>query len=133
MRVLHPRTVLVVDDYEDVRALVGEILAGAGHDVLEAADGQRALELARAVDLDLAILDLSMPGMDGWETASRIRAFSAVPVLFLSACVEEGVRRQTERFGAAGFMAKPFGRRELLGAVAAICDAPANGASSRVA
>jgi two-component system, OmpR family, response regulator len=77
----------------------------------------------RAVDIDLAILDISMPGMDGWETAGRIRACSQVPILFLSARVEDGVRRRTELYGAAEFMAKPFARRELLDAVAWMWDA----------
>jgi two-component system OmpR family response regulator len=115
--------VLVVDDYADVRALVGEILAGAGHDVIEAGDGRRAVELVRAVDIDLVILDVSMPGMDGWETAGRMRASSQVPILFLSARVEDAVVRRTERFGAAEFMAKPFARRDLLDAVAWMWDA----------
>src|SRR5581483_7333348 len=119
----HARTVLVVDDCAEVRALVGEILAAAAQDVIEAADGRRALELVRAVELDLAILDVSMPGTDGWETAGRVRASSQVPILFLTARVEDVVRRRAELFGAAGFMTKPFARRDLLDAVGWMWDA----------
>jgi DNA-binding response OmpR family regulator len=121
--------ILIVDDDADIRSLIGEILAEEDHDVVLAADGPDAIRCMRALAPDLVILDLSMPGMDGWETATRIRERSRVPVLFITARVADAERRRSVRIGAAGFMLKPFARRELVETVAEILDLSASSAN----
>jgi two-component system, OmpR family, alkaline phosphatase synthesis response regulator PhoP len=111
--------ILIVEDYADVRTLIALILAAEGHEPIEA-DGREAVRCVHEVEPDLVVLDLNMRGMDGWETAARIRELSDVPVLFLTAVMEDEDRRHSVRVGAAGLMLKPFLRRELVEAVAAI-------------
>jgi len=80
--------VLVVDDDAAMRALCSLTLRTAGHDVLEAEDGQRGLELARSEDPDLALLDVRMPRLDGFQLAEALRGdrrTRAIPVVFVSA------------------------------------------------
>ena len=74
-----------MDDDERILSYLGARLKTAGYDVLTATDGLRALEVIRSKDLDLVILDLMMPQMDGLETLKEMRAFSSVPVIFLTA------------------------------------------------
>jgi len=81
-------SILVVDDDEDIRALVGELLERAGHGVIKAPDGESALKLFYSRKPDLVVLDVSMPGLDGWEVLNRIRELSDVPVLMLTATPE---------------------------------------------
>jgi two-component system OmpR family response regulator len=117
------RRILVVDDYADVRTLVAEILALQGHDAIQAADGDEAVRCVRALGPDLVVLDLNLPVVDGWGTAARIRALSDAPLLFLADRAEDAERRHRIRVGPAGFMLKPFLRRELVDAVATILSA----------
>jgi CheY-like chemotaxis protein len=112
--------ILVVDDYADIRTLVTEVLEAEGYEVLQAADGYEALQHIGHYDPDLVVLDLTMPVMDGWETAARIRKRSPAAVLFLTARVEDLERRRARRIDAAGFMLKPFGRMELIETVTSL-------------
>ena len=109
--------VLVVDDDADIRGLVRELLERAGHDVVEAPDGNEGLRLLYGEQPDLVILDISMPGLDGWATLERIRELSDVPVLMLSARAEELDKVRGLRAGADDYVTKPFGRQELLARV----------------
>src|SRR5215211_3239563 len=77
--------VLVVDDDEDIRSLVAELLRRAGLSVEEAVDGRAGLRAFHQSSPDLVVLDVSMPGLDGWQTLERIRDVSEVPVLMLTA------------------------------------------------
>ena len=77
--------ILVIDDDDDVRELVRTLLTRAGHDVRDAADGRAGLREFFSSPPDLVVLDVTMPGLDGWETLSRIRDLSDVPVLMLTA------------------------------------------------
>ena len=116
------RRILVVDDYADIRTLVTEVLEAEGHQVIQAADGPEAVRQERDHQPDLVVLDLTMPVMDGWETAAQIRERSRVAVLFLTARVDDFERRRARRVGGAGFMLKPFGRNELVETVTALLD-----------
>ena len=116
--------ILVVDDDADIRSLMAEILAGPDREVHLAPGGREAVECVDTMDLDLVILDLSMPGMDGWETATQIRRRSGVPLLIVTARVADGERLRGSQMGAEGFMLKPFLRRELIGAVENILEPP---------
>ena len=110
-------SILVVDDDEDIRALVGELLERAGHVVIKAPDGESALKLFYSRQPDLVVLDVSMPGLDGWEVLNRIRELSDVPVLMLTARAEELEKVRGLRAGADDYVTKPFGRQELLARV----------------
>ena len=108
------RRILVVDDDADIRGLVRELLERRGFAVTEAADGKQALQEMYAGRPDLVLLDVSMPGLDGWTTLERIRELSDVPVVMLTARSEELEKTRGLRAGADDYVTKPFGRQELL-------------------
>jgi len=108
------RRILVVDDDADIRGLVRELLERRGIAVTEAADGKQALQEMYAGRPDLVLLDVSMPGLDGWTTLERIRELSDVPVVMLTARSEELEKTRGLRAGADDYVTKPFGRQELL-------------------
>jgi DNA-binding response OmpR family regulator len=109
--------VLVVDDDSDIRGLVSELLERSGYDVREAPDGNEGLRVFYAEQPDLVILDVSMPGLDGWGVLERIRELSDVPVVMLTARAEELDKVRGLRAGADDYVTKPFGRQELLARV----------------
>jgi DNA-binding response OmpR family regulator len=119
--------ILVVDDEEDIRVLVRHLLERAGHEVREAPDGRRALRELFAAPADLVILDVSMPELDGWATLERIRDMSDVPVLMLTAHGAELERVRGLQEGADDYVAKPFGRQELVARVQALLRRSATG------
>lgn len=112
-------SVLVVDDEADIRRLVRELLERAGHDVVEAVDGNEGLRAFFSARPDLVVLDVSMPGLDGWGTLERIRELSDVPVVMLTAQAQELAKVRGLRGGADDYITKPFGRQELLARVEA--------------
>ncbi len=112
--------VLVADDEAPIRLLLEKILESAGYRVTSAPDGAAALKAARADPPDLAICDLSMPGMDGFSLSSmlkRTRTFKA-PVLVLSGRVSEKDIQAALKTGADAFIPKPVHREHLLATVA---------------
>jgi DNA-binding response OmpR family regulator len=113
-------SVLVVDDDADVRTLVRELLTRAGYAVSEAPDGRAALRVLYEERPDLVVLDVSMPGLDGWATLERIRELSDVPVVMLSALGAELEKVRALRGGADDYVTKPFGRQELLARVESV-------------
>jgi DNA-binding response OmpR family regulator len=114
------RRVLIVDDEPDVRELVRWLLERAGYTVIEAVDGRDGLRALFADRPDAIILDVSMPGLDGWQTLERIRDVSDVPVLMLTARTTELDRVRGLRGGADDYVPKPFGRQELVARVEAL-------------
>jgi DNA-binding response OmpR family regulator len=106
--------ILVVDDDTDIRALLRELLERRGFAVSEAADGRQALQELYGGRPDLVLLDVGMPGMDGWTTLERIRELSDVPVVMLTARAAELEKTRGLRAGADDYVTKPFGRQELL-------------------
>jgi DNA-binding response OmpR family regulator len=114
------RRVLVVDDDDDIRLLLEELLRGAGYDVETAEDGRAALRTFHASPVDLVVLDLSMPELDGFETLDRLRDLSDVPVILLTARGGEIDKVRGFRAGADDYVVKPFGRRELLARIEAL-------------
>ena len=112
--------VLVVDDDEDIRVLLRELLQRAGFDVLEEANGRAALRTFHAARPDLVLLDVAMPELSGWETLERIRELSDVPVLMVTAKDAEADRVRGLRSGADDYVTKPFARDELLARVEAL-------------
>jgi two-component system alkaline phosphatase synthesis response regulator PhoP len=114
------RTVLVVDDEPRIAAIASDYLRHAGYDVVTAGDGARALQMARARPPDLIVLDLGLPGTDGLDVARTLRAESNVPIIMLTARVEESDRLLGLEIGADDYMVKPFSPRELVARVKAV-------------
>ncbi len=112
--------VLVVDDDADIRLLLRELLERAGYSVDEAEDGRQALRQLYTTPPALVILDVTMPDMDGYETLERIRDLSDVPVVMLTARSQELEKVRGLSAGADDYVAKPFGRQELLARVQAL-------------
>ena len=110
-------TVLVVDDEEDIRELVRINLELDGHDVTVASSGDEALEQLRGSVPELILLDVMMPGMDGWEVLTKIKAeradMSAVPVLMLTARSDDMDRIRGGIEGAIRYITKPFSLSDL--------------------
>jgi DNA-binding response OmpR family regulator len=118
-----PALILVADDDDDVRELVVFRLERAGYDVITAADGEQAVELASARRPDLCVIDVMMPKLDGYEVTRRLRetdGLSAVPVLLLTASVQDAAVAEGFEAGADDYVKKPFSPQELLDHVAAV-------------
>lgn len=107
-------SILIVDDERDIANLVAEILRKEGFEATPCYSGKQALELFGSRSFDLIILDVMMPGMDGLETCGKIRSVSNVPVIFLSAKAEEADKVVGLTLGGDDYLAKPFGKRELV-------------------
>jgi DNA-binding response OmpR family regulator len=120
--------ILVVDDDDDIRGLVRALLERAGHEVIDAPDGRAGLRELYAGSPDLVILDVAMPGLDGWATLERIREVSDIPVLMLTARDAELERVRGLRGGADDYVIKPFGRQELAARVEVLLRRPRSGA-----
>ena len=108
--------VLVVDDEPDVLLLCRLNLEQRGHQVLEAPNGDEALDLAREGAPDLVVLDLMLPGIDGYQVLQALRAddhTSGIPVLVLTAKSLQADRERSRQLGAAAFLTKPFLPDEL--------------------
>jgi DNA-binding response OmpR family regulator len=112
--------VLVIDDDDDIRGLVVELLERAGLTVEQAPNGRAGLRAFHQSPADLVVLDVSMPELDGWETLERIRDLSDVPVIMLTARGAELERVRGLQAGADDYMVKPFGRQELIARVQAL-------------
>lgn len=114
------RCALVVDDEPNIAALLTETLEGEGFDVIVAADGMAALRRARAHAPDLVILDIGLPGLDGFEVCRALRKESAAPILVVSARGSEVDRVVGLELGADDYVVKPFSPRELAARVRAV-------------
>jgi two-component system KDP operon response regulator KdpE len=112
--------ILAVDDEPPIRKLLRTGLGAHGFDVLEAEDGKAALALMRRNAIDLMVLDLGLPGTDGFEVIRQLReSGSAVPIVVLSARSDEAGKVRALDMGADDFVTKPFGMDELLARIRA--------------
>ncbi len=104
------KTILIADDEERIRKLVGDFLKRAGYSIIEAEDGEAAFRLFEnnKKSIDLIILDIMMPGLNGWEVCRKIRETSNVPVIILSARSEEFDELTGYESGADDYVTKPF-------------------------
>jgi len=114
------RRVLVVDDEDAVRELIELYMKKEGFEILHARDGKEALRLNGEHHPDLVILDLMLPGLDGWEVCRQIRSTSKVPIIMLTARAEEVDRIVGLELGADDYVVKPFSPRELVARAKAI-------------
>jgi DNA-binding response OmpR family regulator len=112
--------ILVVDDELKIARLVKDYLTEAGFDVALASTGPAAMASARSERPDLVILDLGLPGMDGYDVTRSIRAQSAIPIIMLTARSEETDRIVGLELGADDYVVKPFSPRELVARVKAV-------------
>jgi two-component system alkaline phosphatase synthesis response regulator PhoP len=113
-------TILVVDDEQHIVELAQMYLEQAGYRVESAWDGQEALMRARHVRPALVVLDLMLPGLDGWEVCRRLRAESDVPIIMLTARSDDVDRIVGLELGADDYVTKPFNPRELMARVRAV-------------
>jgi two-component system, OmpR family, KDP operon response regulator KdpE len=115
-----PLRVLVVDDEPAIRRLLHASLSAEGHQIEEAADGQSALSLLGRNAIDVLVLDLGMPGMDGFEVIRQLREQgSSLPIIVLSSRADEAGKVRALDMGADDFVTKPFGMDELLARIRA--------------
>ena len=113
-------TIVVVDDEPRLVRLVRANLERLDYRVLPAGNGKAAIELVETEDPDLVVLDLMMPGMDGYEAARRIREFSQVPIVMLTAKVETSDKLKGFDLGVDDYVTKPFSPEELVARIRAV-------------
>jgi CheY-like chemotaxis protein len=109
--------ILVVDDVPDIRMLLVSILQRADYEVIEAADGTTVEAWVADTDLDLIILDLMMPGMDGWETLELLKSdpiSKDIPVIISSALNEDEDLAKARELGAIDYIPKPWATEDML-------------------
>ena len=117
--------ILIVDDEPRVINLVREILIATGYDVRAACSGESAIEIAAIEQPDLILLDIILPGaLDGYQVAKRLREFSNVPIIMLTAKVREVDMLHGFEVGADDYINKPFSSKELLARVQAVLKRP---------
>jgi len=114
------KTILVVDDEASIAQIAGDYLRHGGFGVITASNGVDALNLARAQRPDLIVLDLGLPRLDGVEVARTLRREGNVPIIMLTARVEESDRLAGLELGADDYMTKPFSPRELVARVRSV-------------
>ena len=112
--------ILIVDDEQSIRNLVRSYLEADGFSVLEAEDGEQAVDLVRDQAPDLVVLDVAMPTLDGIEALRQIRSFSEVYVVMLTARAEEVDKLIGLSVGADDYLTKPFSPRELVARIKAV-------------
>jgi two-component system alkaline phosphatase synthesis response regulator PhoP len=113
-------TILVVDDEPQIAQIARDYLEHAGFGVLVAGDGAKALDLARSRHPNLIVLDLGLPAIGGLDVARALRRDSNVPIIMLTARVEEADRLAGLEIGADDYVTKPFSPRELVARVKAV-------------
>ncbi|WP_027409154.1 response regulator transcription factor [Anoxybacteroides tepidamans] len=113
-------TILVVDDEEDMRFLVCMYLENSGFSCLQAKDGEEALALIQQQNIDLILLDIMMPNIDGFALCERIRKQSSVPIIFLTARGDEWDKVKGFKIGGDDYIVKPFSPGELIARIEAI-------------
>ncbi len=117
------RKILVVDDEENIRELISYNLTQEGYEIIEAADGREAEKMVKKNDIDLIILDLMLPEIDGFTLCRRLKSsdqFRQIPIIMLTARDEETDKVVGLELGADDYITKPFGTRELIARVRAV-------------
>ena len=112
--------ILVVEDDADNRRIVVKVLTMAGHGTLEAPDGQSAIAIARQEHPDVIIMDLALPGMDGWEASRRLKAdpeTADIPIIALTAFAMRGDEERAREAGCDDYLSKPCRPQTIRDAV----------------
>ena len=109
--------ILVVEDTEDNRQIIRDLLSSVGYELIEAADGAEGVAMAQSHHPDLILMDIQLPGMDGYEATRQIRAtpeLAKVPIIAVTSYALSGDEAKTRAAGCDGYVAKPFSPRQLL-------------------
>ena len=112
--------ILVIEDTEDNRQIIRDLMTSAGYEMIEAVDGIEGVATAERENPDLILMDIQLPGIDGYEATRRIRAIPAlakVPIIAVTSYALSGDEAKTRAAGCDGYVAKPFSPRQLLAKV----------------
>ena len=119
------KRILVIEDQEDNRAILRDLLSSAGFSVLEAVNGAEGVMKARSELPDLILMDIQMPVIDGYEATRRIKADAAtasIPIIAVTSYALSGDEVRAREAGCNGYVAKPFSPRQLLGQIRGFLD-----------
>ena len=111
------KRILVIEDTEDNRQIIRDLLTTFDYELIEAADGAEGVALAQSQHPDLILMDIQLPEMDGYEATRRIRAIpelARVPIIAVTSYALSGDEAKTRAAGCDGYVAKPFSPRQLL-------------------
>jgi CheY-like chemotaxis protein len=117
------KTVLIIEDEDDIRAFASRVLELEGYQVLQAGDGDEGFRLARQEGISLVLLDLRLPGRDGWVVLSQMKSdpeLSSIPVVVFTASAAAQQRNQALAGGAADYLVKPLSATSLRESIARI-------------
>jgi two-component system, response regulator PdtaR len=108
------RRILIVDDDPHLLQFLTEVIGHAGYDTVTAGSGEEALQVVAKGEPDMALLDITMPGMSGLDLAARLKASTTLPFMFLSAVGDSESARQAAAHGAVGYLVKPVDAARLM-------------------
>jgi len=111
------KRILVVEDHEDNRQILRDLLASAGFDMIEAGDGEQAILAAATSQPDLILMDIQLPIIDGYEATRRIKAnpgLKVIPIIVVTSYALSGDEEKAKQAGCDDYVAKPFSPRQLL-------------------
>jgi len=111
------KCILVVEDHEDNRQILRDLLGSVGYDMIEAWDGEAALAKLGEVRPDLILMDIQLPGMDGYEVTRRVKAnpdWKAIPIIVVTSYALSGDEEKARQAGCDDYVAKPYSPRALL-------------------
>jgi two-component system cell cycle response regulator DivK len=114
------KRILVIEDTEDNRRIIRDLLTTVGYELIEATDGEAGVAAAAREQPDLVLMDIQLPVMDGYEATRRIKADPAtahIPVIAVTSYALSGDEEKTRAAGCDGYIAKPFSPRQLLATV----------------
>ena len=116
------KRVLVVEDQEDNRRIIRDLLTSVGYELIEATDGLAGVRLAKEHQPDLILMDIQLPGLDGYEATRRIKAdpeLAAIPIVVVTSYALSGDEQKAKAAGCDAYVAKPFSPRQLLATIRA--------------
>jgi DNA-binding response OmpR family regulator len=119
----HTLTILIIEDEPDIQNFIARVLELEGYHVLKADDGKAGLEIVRNTPVSLVLLDLRLPGLDGWDVLREMKqdvTLARIPVVVLTAIAEPAQRRKTMHMGAAQYLVKPLSANSLSKTIAGI-------------
>jgi two-component system cell cycle response regulator DivK len=114
------KRILVVEDQEDNRRIIRDLLSSVGYELVEAPDGEVGVRLAEEQRPDLILMDIQLPGLDGYEATRRIKAdpeLAAIPIVVVTSYALSGDEQKARAAGCDAYVAKPFSPRQLLATI----------------